>query len=211
MRKTLILTILFSTLLLLSCGNKNEQSKTDAASDAKETEWISFFNGKDLSGLDVRGKAVWTVENGILKGDGGMGHIYGGPVLSDLEVKGTFRISENGNSGLYFRANPPQDNPDGYPRGYEAQIDNHSDAYTGWIWKPGTPSGKAKALVTKDNEWFTMKVMVVGDKIRVWVNGELLSELKDSEYTKGRFAIQGHNPGQIIEAKDLYYRVLSKK
>ncbi len=211
MKKTLIIGTLSIMLLLLSCGNKTEESKTKAASVTQEAEWISWFNGKDLSGLDVHGKAVWTVENGVLVGKGGMGHIYGGPVLSDLEVKGTFRISDKGNSGLYFRANPPADNPDGFPRGYEAQIDNHSDAFTGWIWKPGTPSGKAKALITKDNEWFTIKVRAVGDVIKVWVNGEFMSELKDSEYKEGRFAIQGHNPGQTVEAKELYYRDLSKK
>lgn len=211
MKKTLIIGTLSIMLLLLSCGNKTEESKTKAASVTQEAEWISWFNGKDLSGLDVHGKAVWTVENGVLVGKGGMGHIYGGPVLSDLEVKGTFRISDKGNSGLYFRANPPADKSDGFPRGYEAQIDNHSDAFTGWIWKPGTPSGKAKALITKDNEWFTIKVRAVGDVIKVWVNGEFMSELKDSEYKEGRFAIQGHNPGQTVEAKELYYRDLSKK
>jgi hypothetical protein len=211
MKKTLIIVTFSMMLLLLSCGNKADESKAKTSSKAQEAEWVSWFNGKDLSGLDVHGKAVWTVENGVLVGKGGMGHIYGGPVLSDLEVKGTFRISDKGNSGLYFRANPPADNPDGFPRGYEAQIDNHSDAFTGWIWKPGTPSGKAKALITKDNEWFTIKVQAIGDDIKVWVNGEFMSELKDTEYKEGRFAIQGHNPGQTIEAKELYYRDLSKK
>ncbi len=210
MKKNMLIAGVFLTMLLLSCGNKTEENNEKNVSETKEAEWVSWFNGKDLTGLDVRGKTVWTVENGVLIGKGGMGHIYGGPVLSDLEVKGNFRISDNGNSGLYFRANPPADNPDGFPRGYEAQIDNHSDAFTGWIWKPGTPSGKAKSLITKDNEWFTIKVRAVGDDIKVWVNGEFMSELKDSEYTKGRFAIQGHNPGQTIEAKDLYYRDLSK-
>ena len=37
-------------------------------------EWISLFNGKDLSGWFVRGKATWSVQDGILVGEGGMGH-----------------------------------------------------------------------------------------------------------------------------------------
>ncbi|MBL4905419.1 MAG: DUF1080 domain-containing protein, partial [Flavobacteriaceae bacterium] len=77
---------------------------------------------------------------------GGQGHIYATPELTDLEVKGEFRIvskERTANSGLYFRANPPKDNPDGYPEGYEAQICHSQDAYTGWLWKPGTPTGKA--------------------------------------------------------------------
>ena len=31
-----------------------------------------------------------------------------------------------------------------------------------------------------------------------------------TEYKKGHFAIQGHNPGMTIEAKELFYRDLSK-
>ena len=33
----------------------------------------------------------------------------------------------------------------------------------------------------------------------------------DNEYKTGHFAIQGHNPGMKIEAKDLYYRNLDRK
>ena len=103
---------------------------------AENSKWISLFNGKDLTGWTVRGKATWSVQDGVLVGIGGMGHIYTDITGSDLEVKGIFRITEQGakaNSGLYFRANPPADNVDGFPRGYEAQICNSQEAYTGWL------------------------------------------------------------------------------
>ena len=174
-------------------------------------EWKSLFNGKNLDGWTIRGKADWEVENGILIGKGANGHIYAAPELTDLEVKGTFRISDQGggsNSGLYFRSNPPKENPDGYPRGYEAQICHNQDAHTGWLWKPGTPTGKAIKLITKDDEWFTMRVKAVGPRINIWVNDELVMTYEDDEYNKGFFAIQCHNPGMMIEAKDLYYKDL---
>ena len=41
-----------------------------------KSKWISLFNGKDLNGWFVRGKATWTVQDGVLVGEGGMGHIY---------------------------------------------------------------------------------------------------------------------------------------
>ncbi len=197
MKKILLLTVLLSAMFM-SCAVE------------KEPEWVSLFNGENLDGWTVRGKAEWKVVDGVLVGEGGMGHIYADPVLTDLEVKGTFKVSAEGNSGLYFRANPPEDNPDGFPRGYEAQITNRGDAFTGWLWKPGTPTGKAKELVTKDEEWFTMKVKAVGSHIQIWINDQLMTDWEDTEYTKGHFAIQGHNPGMTIEAKDLYYRDLSK-
>ncbi|MDZ7606169.1 MAG: DUF1080 domain-containing protein [Cyclobacteriaceae bacterium] len=176
--------------------------------------WKSMFNGKNLDGWTIRGKAEWKVENGVLIGNGANGHIYASPELTDLEVKGTFRITDQGggsNSGFYFRCNPPADNPDGYPRGYEAQICHNQDAYTGWLWKPGTPTGKANKLITKDREWFTMRVKAVGSEINIWINDELVMTYEDNEYKKGYFAIQCHNPGMTIEAKELYYKDLSGK
>ena len=180
---------------------------------AKKDKWKSMFNGKNLKGWTIRGKAEWKVENGILIGQGANGHIYAEPELTDLEVKGTFRISDQGggsNSGLYFRSYPPADNPDGYPRGYEAQICHIQDAHTGWLWKPGTPTGKASKMITRDDEWFDMRVQAIGSKIKIWVNEELVMEYEDDEYKQGFFAIQCHNPGMTIEAKDLYYMDLSQ-
>ena len=46
----------------------------DFAAHGEETsKWISLFNGKDLSGWTVRGKAKWSVQDGVLVGVGGMG------------------------------------------------------------------------------------------------------------------------------------------
>ena len=184
-----------------------------AAQGEDASKWISLFNGKDLSGWTVRGKAKWSVHEGVLVGVGGMGHIYSDATCSDLEVKGMFRITEQGakaNSGLYFRANPPSDNIDGFPRGYEAQICNSQDSYTGWLWKPGTPTGKATELLTKDGEWFSYRIRAVGPHIQFWINDKLVMTHDDTEFKAGHFAIQGHNPGMKIEAKELYYRDLSK-
>lgn len=205
--KKIVLILVVSTLLF-SCS---KPQKADEQTSQDKPEWVSLFNGENLDGWFVRGKATWDVRDGILTGDGGMGHIYTETSVTDFEVKGTFKVSENGNSGLYFRANLPEDNPDGYPKGYEAQIDNHQDAHTGWLWKPGNPTGKAKKLITKDNEWFDMKVKMVGENIQIWVNGELMTEYKDADYASGHFAIQGHNPGMTIEIKELTYRDLSQK
>ena len=203
-------------LVLTSCQSADTPpmaANQDTAS--KEAPWVSLFDGKGLDGWTVRGKAGWEVKDGVLTGKSteGHGHIYAAPELSDLEVKGVFRITSQekpANSGLYFRANPPADKPDDYPQGYEAQICHSQDAYTGWLWKPGTPTGKASKLLTKDGEWFEMRVKAVGNQIQIWVKDELVMTYADDEYKKGFFAIQCHNPGMTIEAKELYYRDLTK-
>ncbi len=176
-------------------------------------KWISLFNGKDLNGWFVHGKATWTVKDGVLMGEGENGHIYAAPEIMDFEFKGKFKIystGKNANSGLYFRANPPEDNPESYPRGYEAQICNSQDAHTGWLWKPGTPTGKATANLVKDGEWFDYYIKMIGNKIEFKINGQIVMTYEDDEYKKGYFAIQCHNPGMIIEAKELYYRNLDR-
>lgn len=188
-------------------------ASSSESSEATKSEWISLFNGKNLDGWTVRGKAEWKVENGAIIGSGKNGHLYAAPELTDLEVKGTFRVSSQGggsNSGLYFRSNPSAENPEGYPRGYEAQICHVQDAHTGWLWKPGAPTGKATKLITKDDEWFDMKVQAIGSALKIWVNNELVMTYTDEEYKKGFFALQCHNEGMMIEAKNLYYKDLSK-
>ena len=172
-------------------------------------KWVSLFNGKDLTGWFIHGEATWSVQDKILVGEGGMGHIYTDVTCTDFEAKGMFRISgDRTNSGFYFRANPPSDNPDAFPQGYEAQICNNQDAYTGWLWKPGTPTGKATENLTKDGEWFSYRIKAIGSHIQFWINNKLVMTYDDSDFKTGHFAIQGHNPGMKIEAKKLYYRSL---
>lgn len=76
---------------------------------------------------------------------------------------------------------------------------------TGWLWKPGTPTGKATELLTKDGEWFAYRIRAVGTHIQFWINDKLVMTHDDAEYKTGHFAIQGHNPGMKVEAKELYY------
>ncbi len=198
------LSIAVSVLILMGISGTSQA----------KSKWVSLFNGKDLKGWTVHGKATWSVLDGVLVGEGGMGHIYSDATCTDFELKGMFRISEQGaksNSGVYFRANPPADNPDGFPRGYEAQICHNQDAYTGWLWKPGKPTGKATELLTKDGEWFKYRIKMVGNHIQFWINGKPVMTYDDTEYKSGHFAIQGHNPGMKIEARELYYRDLTHK
>ncbi len=52
--------------------------------------------------------------------------------------------------------------------------------------------------------------MAVGPHIQFWVNDELVMTYEGDEYTSGYFAIQMHHPGMKVEAKDMYYRDLSR-
>lgn len=191
------------------------QAAAAASAEEKDEGWVPLITGNNLDGWSTHGSAKWRLENGVIIGQSpdGQGHLYAPPVLSDLEIKGEFRVTSQGreaNSGLYFRANPPKDNPEDFPRGYEAQIDNAQSAFTGWLWKPGKPTGKASKLLTKDGEWFTMRVKAEGDHITIWVNDTQVTDWHDDEFKTGQFALQCHNSGMTIEAKNLFYRDLRK-
>lgn len=191
------------------------QAARAADAPEKKEAWIPLVTGNSLDGWTTHGSAKWRLENGVIVGEspGGQGHLYAAPVVSNLEVKGVFRVSSQGrdaNSGLYFRANPPADNPEGFPNGYEAQICNSQKAFTGWLWKPGKPTGEASKLLTKDGEWFSMKVRAIGEDITIWVNDVEVTHYKDADYKTGQFALQCHNDKMKIEAKDLFYRNLDK-
>ncbi|MBX3257854.1 MAG: DUF1080 domain-containing protein [Chitinophagaceae bacterium] len=53
-----------------------------------QQQWISLFNGKDLTGWTARGNAQWLVKDGAIIGQNGQGHLYAAPVVKDFEVKG---------------------------------------------------------------------------------------------------------------------------
>ncbi len=173
--------------------------------------WIPLIAKEGLEGWTARGDATWENRRGVLVGTHARGHLYADPPLSDAEIKGSFRITDQGggsNGGLYFRAHAPSDNPDGFPRGYEAQICHHQEAFTGWLWKPGTPTGKATAMITKDGEWFEMRIRANGPAIQIWVNEQLVMTHEDHDYQQGQIALQVHNGGMTLEVKNLMYREL---
>ncbi len=63
------LVLAFLGLFLSSCQSNNKQAENTATKEEPlETEWVSFFNGENLDGWVVRGKANWVVEDGVLIG-----------------------------------------------------------------------------------------------------------------------------------------------
>ena len=162
-----------------------------------EEGWRPVFSGVDFTGWTVRGKALWEVKDNTLVGTGGMGHIYyTAERFKDYEMRAMIRINEDGNSGFYFRSRPPEDNIDGWPRGYECQVDNHDMRnFTGAVY--GKQNGKE--LITRDEAWFSERVRVEGDHIRTWVNGVAVADMTDDREAKGLLGFQVHGVGKKTE------------
>lgn len=178
----------------------------DHAPRVGEPRWEDLFNGRDLEGWFARGNAEWSVEAGQIVGrGGGPGHLYSQGVYSDFDLRAKVMINTAGNSGFYFRAIPPRDNPDGWPDGYEAQVDHRDPVnYTGSLY------GRvpASALLTRENEWFDYNVRAVGDHITIAINGALVVDTHRSEWTSGHVALQGHHPTSEVRWRDIQIRNL---
>ena len=107
-----------AAMLVLSFG---------ASSFADDAEWISLFDGKTMEGWEKVGKdgSVWEVKDGSLSGSGPASMLVctKGP-YKNFRYRAEVKISDGGNSGLYFRTTAKP----GFSDGYEAQIDStHKD------------------------------------------------------------------------------------
>ena len=153
---------------------------------------------------------LWRVEDGILIGSGPPSHLFserGDYVNFQYRVEA--KINDKGNSGQYFRtAFGP-----GFPSGYEAQINaTHGDPVkTGSIYPDGRSKLKDFRKVIcvldtaphKPGEWFTQDVTAIDDHLTIKVNGKVTIDWKDpnNTFTKGHFALQGHDPGTVVNFK----------
>lgn len=177
----------------------------DRIPDAGESQWTDIFNGRNLDGWHVRGDGKWSVEGGVLVGRDGVSHLYSDGEYENFELRAKTWINKKGNSGLYFRANPPQNNPDSWPDGYEAQID-HNDPknFTGSLYAKAWP----EKLITREEEWFDYNVRCVGNDIWIAINGQTMLKTSRDEFDAGHIALQGHHPGSEVRWRDIQIRPL---
>ncbi|PHQ80816.1 MAG: hypothetical protein COB69_05320 [Phycisphaera sp.] len=154
----------------------------------------------DLSGWYSEGDTNWAIEHSAIVGRDGPGHLYSDGIYTNFEMRALVKINANGNSGMYFRTVP---NPDStWPIGYEAQVDNHDPKnFTGSVYDKAWTEHSAP--LTRDNAWFDYIIRAEGNHIRTWINGVAMVDAQLDEYDEGRFALQGHHPGNVISYKDI--------
>ncbi|MCR9294925.1 MAG: DUF1080 domain-containing protein [bacterium] len=181
---------------------------SSSALHAQQDEWQSLFDGKSLDGWERVGneKSVWEVVDGALRGSGPASMlVYTKSSYKNFRYRAEIKISDGGNSGLYFRTTRKPTFSDGY----EAQIDStHTDPI-----RTGSLYGFChvyKQLV-KPETWFEYDVQVRDDvwrgremtRIKITVDGNELYEYLDFDKTfkEGYFAFQHHDPGSIVHIR----------
>lgn len=174
-----------------------------------------LFNGKDLSGWTVHGTEKWYVENGELVCESGPDEQYGylstATSYRDFELRVSFKLEANGNSGVFIRSAIDGLKIDGW-QVEVAPPNNHTggiyESYgRGWLVKPDAEKEK----ILKADGWNTMRIRALGNQVTTWLNGKKMVELSDEKIgaATGFIALQIHDGGGIkVRWKDLLIKEL---
>lgn len=211
------------TLILLTVAAANLTAFSCLADD-----WRPLFDGRSLDGWRASENAdTWSVEDGCLVAHGPRSHLfYQGPVgdhdFRNFEFRAEIRTNPFANSGIYFHTRFQQG---GWPSlGYETQICNRHRQSAGYGELKRTASLYAVRnnykTSARDEEWFRMRIRVVGKRICVWLNDQPTVDYlqadecvraesqSDRMLSRGTFALQAHDPRSRVAFRNLAVRLL---
>lgn len=191
--------------------------------EEKADGWKLLFNGENLDGWHVEEdfKGNWFVENGIIVCDQqGASHLYTDGKYKNFEASWDVCVYDVrvpkvrfGNSGVFVRT---VKSGGSFPKGYEIQVDHYDpNNPTGGIYNAGFNGDvRGTLLVDKDGKWipeaflemhegkwFHHKVIVKGDNIKIFVNGEKTLDWTDPESKfpdAGPLALQNHHATDVV-------------
>ena len=196
---------------------------------AAEEGWVSLFDGKTLAGWKAaaEGPSSFRVVDGAIAADGPKSHLFyvgadGQASFENFELSVEVRARAGANSGVFIHtAYQDQDWPS---QGFEIQVDNSQQQHGDYLEMKMTGSlygvRNAYKAMAKDDEWFTMNVLVHRPRVQVRVNGTLLVDWiepagplpegapKVNRLGRGTFALQCHDPGSKAFFRNLRVRPL---
>ena len=201
--RNVLACLFFCVLVAANCSCAFAQTDTDTADGPvmapAETDGLkSIFNGVDLTGWKGDDR-LWKVENGVIRGEttkevsakGNSFLIWQGGKTADFELRLSFRVSAQNNSGIQYRSahitDPAQKPRNEFVlRGYQHEIRNSGALpnVAGFIYDEG---GKRK------------RMCLVGDKA-VWKDGQKVLEdtVISGEEFKSLFKVDEFNDVVII-------------
>lgn len=211
MRIILLLCLLSFSLSFISFPEQEEKE-----------EWISLFDGKTLTGWKVGTNAeTFKVQDGAIVVNGKVAHLfYDGEVsnhnFKNFELKLDIMTKPGANSGVYIHTLFQESS---WPKkGYEVQVNN---SQTDWRRTASLYAIQdLKEVFVKDDEWFTMHIIVQGKKIQVKINNQLVNDYTEPEnptrpkgmeerlLSSGTIALQGHDPNSTVFYKNIFVKSL---
>ncbi len=167
----------------------------------QRAEWL-----KDMS-------AHWTIADGVLINDGHGVYLTTNDELGDIELLIDYKTVAKADSGIYLRGTPQVQIWDSTE---EAKFNLGANKGSGALWNnsPGAPGKDPLVLADKPfGEWNSLRIIQVGARTTVWLNGKLVVDNAIMEnvwdraeplFQKGVIQLQTH--GGEIQWRNIFVR-----
>lgn len=170
------------------------------------------FNGKNLEGWESYGQELWSVKDGILTGEsrsGGYGYFATRQNYDNFILRLKFKLAADGNSGVFFRSKFHGTDVTGWQVEVAPPGNNTGGIYEsgGRGWLAEIPDERENIL--DPNGWNDLVILVKDDRVMTWLNGEMMTDLKDKAIGKGKgkIALQVHSGGGVaVNWKDIFLK-----
>ena len=173
--------------------------------------WRNLFDGVSLTGWTMSGPGKFTIQDGELATEGGMGLLWFSALeLTDFELECEWKLTApDDNSGIFVRFPSPRTPWDAVNQGYEIQIcDAGKDKQaTAAVYSFQAPDKSASKPV---GEWNRYHIQVVGQSYEITLNGELVCKFTGSRAKRGFVGLQNHANGQVVRFRNLRVRELGR-
>lgn len=203
------------------------------AAHAAEQKWSSLFDGTTLSGWkQLQGEAKYEVRDGaivgvVTEGVPANSFLVTEELFGDFVFECEFKADAGINSGIQFRSAPANETVKRV-HGYQFEIDPNPRALTGGLYeegrrgwfRPEKNNGEPQkawaakhASKFKAGEWNTARIEARGNRVKTYLNGELLADFVDSDedvrIKRGFFGLQVHQTkNKELFGKEVRFRNL---
>ena len=201
-------------LLLTSCFALAQTTNTKLPGE----QWLSIFNGKDLSGWVKVGNEKWDVEAGTIHGQGitkEYGYLRTEKKYKDFHLFLRFKCEADGNSGVFFHTDFKPGTAD-VSQGLQFEIDRIIGHHTGGLYGDDRqwivwPAPELEPLI-RPNDWNEYLLKVESNRYVSYLNGVPMVDFTDPtpKSFDGYIALQLHSGGQgNMRFKDIMIRDLT--
>ena len=192
--------------IFYSCGESktSEDSTVTADTTASSDGFVPIFDGSTLDGWEGD-PTYWRVEGGNIVGEltaetplkTNTFLIWTGGQPADFELKGDFKISESGNSGIQYRSERLDTIPYAL-RGYQADIDG-KNSYTGQNYEE-----RKRTTLAYRGQKTTIRPQEVAGSLRdniernAWKGLEVTEELGNRDSLKTKINTEDWNSFRLV-------------
>jgi len=198
--------IVAQTILAIAVPCLLSTSNVSLAADKAEEGFVSLFDGKTLDGWHLMNGAKFVVEDGVIKHNEGLGWLRSDKEYADFIVRLEFRFMKpKQDGGVFLRSVKEGKNwPD---QKYEVQIENTRRMAMIFNATHDLNVPLVQKVLKPDGEWNEYDIKIVGPRIEVRLNGELVSTSNSADALKrGYLGLQAENGSheyRNIRIKDL--------